>query len=492
MLNAFKSVLSGKNKLFLFLMLLMLTGVSKAQWQPDVRLTNNAATSYTSLNNARCVVANGDSVYVVWYDERDGNAEIYYKRSTDGGVSWGVDTRLTNNTSISQSPSVSVFSSVIHVVWQDNRDGGNHEIYYKRSTDGGINWGTDTRLTNATNNSRLPSVSVSNSVVHVVWEDLRDGNYEIYYKRSTDGGVSWDADTRLTNDPANSLQSSVSVSISVVHVVWMDQRDGDNPEIYYKRSTDGGANWGADTKLTNNSDFSVYPSVTVSGSVVHVVWYDTRDGDHEIYYKRSTDGGANWGADTRLTNNPGFSVYPSVSVSGLIVHVAWKDQRDGNYEIYYKRSADGGISWGADTRLTNNSSVSENTSISSSGSVVHVVWRDWRDGNEEIYYKRDPSGNIVGIINTNWEIPEQFSLSQNYPNPFNPVTVISYKLAVSSFTSLKIYDVLGKEAATLVNQSQLPGTYEVEFDGSNLGSGIYYYKLTSGDFTETRKAVLIK
>ncbi|MBK6772308.1 MAG: hypothetical protein IPG78_09310 [Ignavibacteria bacterium] len=112
-----------------------------AQWQPDVRLTNNPAYSSTSENNAWCIAASENVVHAVWYDFREGNNEIYYKRSSDGGISWGADTRLTNNTAPSFSPSVSVSGLVVHVVWNDRRD-GNYEIYYKRSTDAGISWGS--------------------------------------------------------------------------------------------------------------------------------------------------------------------------------------------------------------------------------------------------------------------------------------------------------------------------------------------------------------
>ena len=211
-----------KNSLLLsglfFGVLFLLPTPSQAQWQPDVRLTNDTALSWTSWNYAWNVASSGDIVHVVWWDERDGNWEIYYKRSTDGGISWGADTRLTNNSSESYNPSVSVSGSVVHVVWYDERD-GNLEIYYKRSTDGGVSWGADTRLTNNPAESHSPSASISGSVVHVVWRDNRDGNYEIYYKRSTDGGVSWEADTRLTNNPGISEHPSVSVSGSAVHVV---------------------------------------------------------------------------------------------------------------------------------------------------------------------------------------------------------------------------------------------------------------------------------
>ena len=203
---------------------------SYSQWQPDVRLTNDPAVSFTSLNNARCIASSGSVVHVVWYDRRDVNYEIYYKRSTDGGLSWGADTRLTNNVFTSEVPSVTVSGSAVHVVWHDERD-GNPEIYYKRSTDGGISWGSDTRLTNSPPTlSESPSVTVSGAsgAMHVVWHDERDGNWEIYYKRSTDGGVSWGADTRLTSNDSSSGYPSVTVSGSAVHVVWYDDRDGNN------------------------------------------------------------------------------------------------------------------------------------------------------------------------------------------------------------------------------------------------------------------------
>ena len=374
-----------------------------AQWQPDVRLTNDTANSYTSPNNAWCIASSGIIVHVVWFDNRDGNYEIYYKRSTDGGINWEADTRLTNNIADSYYPSIKVNGSIVHVVWIDKRDGGEWVIYYKRSTDGGVSWGIDTRLSSGspTSTSTCPSISAIGSAVHVAWGDNRDGNWEIYYKRSTNSGVNWETDTRLTNDTSASYWSSIAVSSSIVNVVWRDERDG-NTEVYYKRSTDGGASWEADTRLTNNSANSYTPSVSVSSSIVHVVWWDDRNGNDEIYYKRSTDGGASWGQDTRLTYALTGSEYPNISVSDSILHVVWRDERDGNGEIYYKRSTDGGVSWETDTRLTNNSGTSDYPSVSVSGQVVHVVWVDKRDGgNYEIYYKRNPTGNSTLKANLN-------------------------------------------------------------------------------------------
>jgi hypothetical protein len=481
-----------KSILFTFVFGNLLFGTCMAQWQPDHRLTNNSAPSGTSFNNAWCVAAGGNNVHAVWYDERDGNFEIYYKRSTDGGVSWFSDVRLTNNSALSAYPSVAVSGTIVHIAWLDERD-GNQEIYFKRSTNGGISWGTDVRLTNATSSSGYPSVAVSGSVVHVVWYDNRDGNQEIYYKRSIDGGSSWGAaDTRLTNNSSSSTSPSASVSGSIVHVVWNDYRDG-NQEVYYKRSTDGGISWGADTRLTNNSGTSNSPSVSVSGSVVHAVWDDNRDGNAEIYYKRSTNGGVSWGADTRLTNGSNTSWYPSVTVSGQYVHVVWNEFLNvTNPEIYYTQSSNGGTSWGTDIRLTINTASSFRASVAVSGSAAHVVWQEERDGNFEIYYKRNPTGNPVGIINTNSEIPQEFFLSQNYPNPFNPATKIRFALPNRSFVTLVVYDMLGRVVTTLANETMEAGYYLAEFDGTNLAGGVYFYRINAGDFEMVKKLVLVK
>ena len=475
---------------YLIIFCILISATSNAQWQPDLRLTNNPSVSLTSHNNARCIASSGDTLHVLWHDNRDGNYEIYYKRSSNGGSAWGNDTRLTNNSSYSGFSSVSVSGNFVHVVWLDQRD-GNSEIYYKRSIDGGSSWEADTRLTNNSLISEYPSVSVSGQDAHLVWVDNRDGNSEIYYKRSSDGGSSWGADTRLTNNPSLSEDPSVSVSDQVIHIVFYDNRDG-NYEIYYKRSTDGGSSWGTDVRLTNNVLISGRPSVAISGQLAHVLWHDNRDGNYEIYYKRSSDGGSSWEADTRLTNNSSLSEYPSVSVSGQVVHAVWHDTRDGNPEIYYKRSIDGGSSWSADTRLTNGTNSSYYPSMTITGQAVHVVWSDMRDGNSEIYYKRDPTGNPVGIQNISNEIPNRYSLEQNYPNPFNPATNIQFNILKAGIVKLVIYDVLGKEVAQLVSGKYNPGTYKVDFDASSLSSGVYIYKIEAEGFTDFKKMILIK
>ena len=89
-------------------------------------------------------------------------------------------------------------------------------------------------------------------------------------------------------------------------------------------------------------------------------------------------------------------------------------------------------------------------------------------------------------------IPSQFALEQNYPNPFNPSTKIQFTIVNRLLTIVKVFDVLGREVATLVNAVKEPGTYTVQFDGSNLASGVYFYRLQAGTYVETRKLLLLR
>jgi hypothetical protein len=103
------------------------------------------------------------------------------------------------------------------------------------------------------------------------------------------------------------------------------------------------------------------------------------------------------------------------------------------------------------------------------------------------------NGNfVIGINSISSEVPEKFSLHQNYPNPFNPTTKINFDITKSGFTSLSIFDITGKEVTKLVKQNLNAGSYEFEFNAANLPSGIYFYKLTSVDFSSVKKMSLIK
>lgn len=113
--------------------------------------------------------------------------------------------------------------------------------------------------------------------------------------------------------------------------------------------------------------------------------------------------------------------------------------------------------------------------IVESGFLVHPVLRD-----------------VLVSVPQQGELPQTFNLQQNYPNPFNPSTTIQFEIANETNVSLKVFNMLGQEVATLVNERLNPGRYERSFDGKGLASGVYFYRLTAGSFTDLKKLVLLK
>ena len=114
----------------------------------------------------------------------------------------------------------------------------------------------------------------------------------------------------------------------------------------------------------------------------------------------------------------------------------------------------------------------------------------WAAGGTGYLFKTTNGG--VGIEQISTEVPNEYKLWQNYPNPFNPSTVIRFSLSVVSLSTLKIFDITGKEVATLVNEKLAPGTYSIEWNAAGYPSGVYFYQMSAGDFRETRRMILTK
>ena len=111
--------------------------------------------------------------------------------------------------------------------------------------------------------------------------------------------------------------------------------------------------------------------------------------------------------------------------------------------------------------------------------------------NAQAYFNNNFTNGTVSDVD-DFSIVTEYNLSQNYPNPFNPNTKISWQSPVAGHQTLKVFDVLGNEVATLVNEFRNAGSYEIEFNASTLSSGIYFYRLSDGSFIQTKKMILIK
>ncbi len=391
-------------------------------------------------------------------------------RSTDDGTSWvSADSGLTSlyiNSLISKGNNLFAATS-----------GGG--IF--KSTDDGTSWsaansGIHTGYINslaATNGAILAGTTEPPDTQVVVYSGSRwlDSGY-VYV--STNDGNDW-----TTLDSGFALVHAIMAVDSDIYVagVW-----GLN------LSTDNGKTWGSISTEYQNPAVGVQTGIVLTLACV----------DSDVYAGTSgagifltSDRGATWLDDDAA--QPGtnyFLIVPAILSDGPELFAANNSYGSAGYGVYV---SDSGKAWrGANSGFMNPAvwpnpavralTISNNTLIA--GTDGCGIWKR-------------PLSEMTDVRRSRGEVPSQFSLYQNYPNPFNPTTAISYQLSAVSHVTLKVYDVLGREVETLVDEVQKIGRYEVRFDGLRLASGVYFCRLvavgnTGQEFESTKKLVLMK
>ena len=305
-------------------------------WSEDLDLSEEPTASYPVLD-----IDSHDRIHVIWQDSRAGDTvDLFYK--TYDEVGWSANQQITHGKGIlpgsglAERPTLIVdHQNHLHCAWGDNRISmNNYEIFYKIYSD--ESWSDDQRLTNVWGKSKNPSITVdSQNNLHLVFEDDREGNKELYYKTRLNSGT-WSEDERLTDaEKASILPVIVADSQDNLHVLWIDQRHG-NWEVFYKIRTNAG--WSPDQRLTAGNFARSLAATVDARDNLHVAYYDARHGTHAIYYLMKSEVG--WSSERPLvaerstkTRNPTI-----ITDSNGNLHMTWCDERDGveKSEIYYK------------------------------------------------------------------------------------------------------------------------------------------------------------
>ncbi|MBX7044785.1 MAG: T9SS type A sorting domain-containing protein [Ignavibacteria bacterium] len=358
-----------------------------------------------------------------------------------------------------------------------------HGNFLYKTTNSGINWDTVSLGSNA-----IENIAIADSM------NLWGFNNSLTIGRSTNGGANWSFQTYPF---ANSISSGKFLNKSTGWIC------GGYGNIYL--TTNGGNNW---TDASIGSDASIRKVQFINAQT----GWACKDGGFYRLYK-TTNGGVNWtgsfiNADGYgkavqfIDANTGYFLadsYIAKTTDGGNIWVSnplgFSGARDlffygsnfgyclvGSNKLY--RTIDGGSNWGLEFERSNIYNIN---SMYFGGQMK--IWFGGTYGSI-ISHTISP----VDLIRQTSALANNYSLSQNYPNPFNPSTKINYELKNTNYVSLKVFDLLGKEVASLVNEKQNAGSYAVDFNSAeyNLPSGIYFYTFTAGDFKETRKMVLIK
>ena len=162
-----------------------------------------------------------------------------------------------------------------------------------------------------------PTIAVSGNIVHVVWGDGTSGDEDVFYRRSLDGGATFGQTINLSDNPGLSLNPEIALSGSNVYVVWHDHELPVNAEIFYRRSTDGGASFEPTRNLSNSPETSERPTLAAIGNSVYVAWQEDTLTDRDVLFVRSIDSGNTFDSTiVNLSENDGFSQNPAMSGSG--------------------------------------------------------------------------------------------------------------------------------------------------------------------------------
>jgi len=299
---------------------------------------------------------------------------------------------------------------------------------------------------------------------------LAFNNYRWFTK---DGGYTWER----WMDTATVLYLPKDVCFINERLGWVVNLGSDVTDVGSIANTmDGGKNWQYQNKR--------------APSLYDVIFLDSLNGfavGIKVLFNIATlcvtkDGGANWNIN-EFGSGQLYCIEFLDSLNGWI---------GGSGKIL--RTTDGGESWA--TQIEGLESDIKQMIILKKDKVAYAFGNDW-NGKTHTLLHADLS-NLTAVKSDTKTLPAEYNLSQNYPNPFNPSTIIKYQLAANSFVTLKVYDVLGNEVATLVNEQQTAGNYTEQFTtspargGKQLASGMYFYTLTAGKFTDTKKFILLK
>jgi hypothetical protein len=290
--------------------------------------------------------------------------------------------------------------------------------------------------------------------------------------------------------------NGIAATGSTVFVIWSEASE----IARLRRSTDHGATWFPPLGSEAESVFNgvINPTITASGNIV--VMAATKTGNGSVVYRRSTDGGVTFGNSITINSSPPvlapIDVVPRLAVEGNAVAIVFQTIGAGNtLKVRAFLALDGTnfqeLPSPASTPIVTGGFANLEPDIAMSSGRIYVVWREGPNNNSHIGFCRSTS-IISSVQELTGELPVSFELGQNYPNPFNPITTIAFALPRSSHAMLKVFDILGKEVATLVDQELATGRYKVRWDASGFESGVYFYRLQAGEFVQTKKLVLLK
>ncbi len=441
---------------------------------------------------------------ITWVDNRSGPSDIYSQRvNSSGVVQWA-----TNGVAICAATGGQYYpqlasdgSGGVIIAWADDRNSYSSygDIYAQNvNSSGVVEWTTNgVAICTATGSQDAPQlVSDGSGGAIIAWEDARnDPSRDIFAQNVNSSGVTqWTTNgvAICTANYSQTILRLVSNGSGGAIITWTDRRNSNNDIYAQSVNSSGVVEWttnGVAICTAIGSQDAPQLVNDCSGGAI-IAWEDVRNGsgNADIYAQHV-------GSDGTLPVQ--LSSFHVRRLSHGEVLLNWVTISEvSNYGFYVQRSLQNTQQWEdlpnsfvpghGTTNQPHNYSFTDNAAPA--GELEYRLKQIDLDGT--IHYSEPIS--VSSLTSVKEPAPIEFALEQNYPNPFNPTTEIRYQTSEVGHVTLTVYDVLGRQVTTLVNAVEEPGYKSVQFDATNLSSGMYFYKLESGSFAQSKKMLIIK
>jgi len=348
---------------------------------------HNIAISNSQNSSEPEISSYGNNVYVVWRDETTGNGDIYFRKSANYGNDFTPTLILGKNIGISSQPKVSSNGNYVYVVWRDETT-GKGDIYFKRSTDNGASFEKRGYLYKSNASSSEPQIASDGNNVYVVWRDETTGKGDIYFRKSANFGKSFGQTIQLSKGNGSSSEPQIASDGNNVYVVWRDETTGKG-DIYFRASEDSGHLFRGIKNLAATKESSSEPKISLDGSNVYVVWRDETTNNGDVYFRKGTNYGKEFDDIEKLSRVDDSSSEPQMSVYQNNLYVLWTESNFNNTKIFFDSSRNFGSDFYNSVDLSANLTLSYDPRLDISNGNIYVVWRDGdRIDDTDIYFKR--------------------------------------------------------------------------------------------------------
>ncbi|MCX6248008.1 MAG: exo-alpha-sialidase [Bacteroidetes bacterium] len=442
--------------------------LSIAQWSTPVNISPGAVSAILNESMGSCIGVSGDTVHVVYADRFTlKTGAVYYVQSGDTGLTWSNPVVISTLNGNAFNPAIAVNGSTVHVVWREIDTITQHRTsWYRHSLDGGNTWGTAVVLDTVV--ADWPAIAVSGNTVYVANDIVTSSspyNTEIFFLRSPDNGATWGAHQQLTFSTGRSEDEAIAAQGPDVYMSWNDNRTG-QMQIFYKHSGDYGVTWGDDVVVIPPFDYGTM--VSVNGENVDIPCAGAASGHYQIHLVQSSNSGVTWATDMDLTQDPANTYYyPYMVRDGSDLHMTYVKSGVG---AEYLHSGNGGSSWDPpfDMGYSNITPF-----IAFSRCVLHVIIPD----SGRINYLRNPTGNAGPHCAPPAGISQPKSVENQvkvYPNPANRQTMIEISSSgKQEITLLEVFDPEGR----IIISSSFGKNNKIILDGKKMVAGLYFYKV---------------